>query len=87
MARAAPARKSVKAQPKSKQELLQELRPWTYGLIFGLGTIGMIVGSLMKEQGMQYGLLNDPFYIGMIGGFMTGGLIAQCMLWYRQSQQ
>ncbi len=89
VAQAAPrhAATAKKLPKKTAQQITQEMRWWTFGLILGLGAIGMIIGSLLKERGVEYSLLTDPFNLGMIGGIMTGGLIAQCMLWYRQSQQ
>ena len=78
---------SSKLPKKTKQELAKEQFPWTAGLIVVGAALGMIIGSLVREQGIDYGLVNDPFNIGLVGGIVTGGLIAQLMLWYRQSQQ
>jgi hypothetical protein len=77
----------TKPQQKNAQKIQQQMRWWTYGLILGFGLIGMVVGSVMKERGVDYKLFNDPFNVGMVGGFVLGGLIAQIMIWIKQSQQ
>jgi hypothetical protein len=80
------ATRPSKPAAKTAREIHQEMRWWTLGLVLGGGLLGMLVGSILKKPGGDDSLMNDPFYGGLVGGLLLGGVIAQLLIWMKQRQ-